>query len=167
VGTQWIEGSAGDAIAADDTFFPIVVATFFGAVSEPAIERYFGWLHRMQQRAVSESVPLVNVTDAGPAGVPSARVRRLIAEQTLAWGAANDKANVLVTSWVVVDNAAIRSVLRVLEWLHGSLKNNYVRTGEIALAGAISDLEAAGMPAPEGLDPARWERPSRLAQKLG
>jgi hypothetical protein len=168
VGLEWIEGKDGDAIAADDTYFPVLVSTFFGPTTEVAIETYFAWLHRMQARAAAEGLPVIaSVTDSGPAGVPSARVRRIIAELSKVFGDENQKVGLKVKAWVVVESTAIRSVLRVLEWLHGNMDAAHVASCETALEGALADLRAARVATPEGLVPSRWQRPSRLAKKLG
>ncbi len=157
---RWIKGDGGDVIVVDDTYVPVLVATWFDAASEGAVRGYFAWLHEMLGRAVKEKVPLVNVTDSTQAGMPSATARRLIAELTKAWEAAGANPS-RVTSFVVVDKPIIRGVLQVLAWLHGDLKNTQVATCEQALTGALEVLARAGCKAPQGLVPRSWKRPER------
>lgn len=159
--TRWIQGSSGDSIALDDAYFPIIVATWFGAATESAVRAYFSWLHEMLARAASEKVPLVNVTDAGPAANPSASVRRLVAELTLGWGKVNGS-QYPITSYVIIENPLIRGALTAIGWMHGDMKSNNVATCAQALDLAIADLTRAGHRAPPGLDPRRWRRPVRL-----
>lgn len=163
----WLEGSSGDAIATDDTYFPILVATFVGAPTEETIRPYFAWLDRMLARAARERVPLVNVTDSGLSGVPSAQARRLIADLTKAWEQSGAGPRVPVTSYVVVENTAIRGALRVLGWLHGDLRAVNVATAKEALDHALEDLARAKVAAPPGLNPSRWQRPARPKRNVG
>jgi hypothetical protein len=162
VSTRWINGDSDDVIVVDDTYFPVLVATWFGAPSEGAVRVYFGWLEEMLEQALRDNVPLVNVTDSTAAGVPDARVRRVIAELTKTWEAAGAGPS-RVTSCVVVDSAVIRGVLQVLAWLHGDLKTMQVSTCEKALTEAIEVLRRAGCTPPTGLVPKAWTRPPRSA----
>jgi hypothetical protein len=160
----WLEGSAGDGVMVDDTYFPVVVSTWFGAATEPAVRAYFAWLHRVLGRAQAGRVPaLVNITDAGPAGNPSPDVRRLIAELTVGWEKAGAD-QLHVTSYVVVESAVIRGVLTALGWLHGDMKAENLASCSQAIERALADLAAAGVSPPVGLDPARWRRPGRGAR---
>ena len=156
-----IEGTDDDVIVMDDTYFPVVVATWFGAPSEKAVRIYFEWAREMVARATREGARIVNITDAGPAKTPDAAVRRLIADLTKALEAAggNDEA---MMSYVVVENAVIRGVMTALGWLHGNLKAHHVSTCAEALEAGIRELARARMPLPKGLEPAKWRRPERL-----
>ncbi len=160
---RWLDGSEGDAIALDDTFFPILVTTWVGPASVSSVDTYFVWLDAMLKRAMQEKTPLVNITDAGLAKNPNAEVRRIIAERTKAWGASGADTHP-VTSYVVIESAIIRGTLTVIGWLHGNMKSVNVATCAEALERGIQDLRAAGKPAPTGLIPARWKRPNRLTR---
>jgi hypothetical protein len=161
VGARRIKGDADDVIVVDDTYFPILMATWFDSPSEAAVRGYFAWLDEMLERAKKTRVPLVNVTDSTLAGIPTATVRRVIAELTKAWQAAGADAS-RVTSFVVVDKAVIRGVLQVLAWLHGDLSSKQVATCEEALTGALDVLARAGCKTPQGLSPKAWQRPAKL-----
>jgi hypothetical protein len=157
---RWIDGDAGDVIVANDTYFPIIVATWFGSPSERAVRGYFAWLDEMLARALRERVPIVNVTDSGLADVPTADVRRLVAELAKQWeraGATKDR----VTSCVVVDNALIRGVLRALSWLHGDMKSQQFATCEAALAAALDILARAAQKPSKRLVPSARKRPEK------
>jgi hypothetical protein len=157
---QWARGSEGDSIANDDTFFPILISTWFGSPTETLVRSYYRWLHEQLDRSKRERLPLIIVTDSGPAGVPSAEVRRLIADLTLEW----DKAGATearVGSYVVIENALMRGVITTLNWLHGNLQSENVATCERALTLALNDLSRRRVPAPTGLVPAKYRRPER------
>jgi hypothetical protein len=153
-------GDKDDVVVADDTHFPVIVATWHGAPSERSVRAYFAWLGPQLLRSKREGCPLVNVSDSGKAGVPDADVRRLIADLTKQWEAAgaDDRR---VTSIVVVENAVLRGVVSAIAWLHGSLKTSQYATCEEALDAALAVLLRAGRPAPPRLSPSRWRRPGR------
>lgn len=157
---QWGRGSEGDSIANDDTFFPILISTWFGSPTETLVRSYYRWLHEQLARSKRESLPLIIVTDSGPAGVPSAEVRRLIADLTIEWDKAGAK-EVRAGSYVVIENALMRGVITTLNWLHGDLQNENVATCERALALALNNLSGRRVPAPPGLVPAKYRRPDR------
>lgn len=157
---RWADGNEGDMIAMDDTYFPVIVATWVGAPTERAVRVYFQWLHEMLARALREHTPLVNITDAGPAKTPSPDVRRLIADLTKSVEeAGGDKQT--VTAYVVIENAVIRGVLIALGWLHGNMQVTHVASPTEALEAGLKDLARARKPAPQGLQPAKWRRPDR------
>jgi hypothetical protein len=159
--TRWIEGSGGDAIAMDDSHFPIIVATWFGSATEPAVRAYFAWLHALVARSASEKVPVINVTDAGPAANPSADVRRLIAELSLDLERKGGLEAFVYPAYVVIENALIRGALTAIGWMHGNMRVKNVGTCAQALDLALADLARGGHRAPPGLDPRRWRRPAR------
>ncbi len=162
---RWADGTDGDVIAMDDTYFPVIVATWVGAPTERSVRAYFKWLDEMLARARRDVTPLVNVTDAGPAKTPGPDVRRLISELTKQWeGTGADKH--AVTAYVVVDNALIRGVLTALGWLHGDLHATHVASCTEALEAALRDLARARKPAPPGLLPAKWRRPERFRRAM-
>ena len=159
MGSRLIEGGSQDVVFADDTYFPIIIATWIGPASERAVRGYFAWLDEMLARAVRESTPVVNLTDSGLAGLPSADVRRLIAELTAEWGRRGADAHA-ITAFVVVDSAVMRATLSALAWLHGGLKTTHFATCEAALDAAIEVLAEAGRKPPAGLVPSKWRRPT-------
>jgi hypothetical protein len=159
---RWIEGEADDTIVVDDTHFPVIIATWMGSPTPSAVRGYFAWLDDMLARAKRERTILVNVTDSTLAGMPSADVRRLVADLTKAWG--RQGADGLVSAHVVVDNALIRGVLRALAWLHGDMRTIQHATCEQALEASIDTLRASGLVPPASLVPSAWRRPSRVAR---
>lgn len=161
---QWLRGSGGEAIANDDTSFPILISTWFGTPTEALVRDYYRWLHEQLARAKREQQPLVIVTDSGPAGVPSADVRRLIAELTQVWDKAGAK-EVRVGSYVIIENALMRGVINTLNWLHGDLQNESVPTAERALTLALNDLSKhRGAHIPSSLVPSRYQRPVKAGR---
>ncbi len=157
---RWADGTDGDMIAMDDTYFPVIVATWVGAPTERSVRVYFQWLQEVFARAKRDGTVLVNITDAGPAKTPSPDVRRLIAELTkeLEDAGADKQA---VAAYVVIENAVIRGVLTALGWLHGNMQVTHVASCTEALEAGIAVLARNRKRAPQGLDPARWQRPSR------
>lgn len=154
-----IRGSGGDTIVFDDTYFPVVVSTWFGRASDPAVRAFYEHLGRSVRRAIAEATILVNIVDSGPAEVPTADVRRLISELTTAWeneGAGPDT----VCAIVVVESAPIRGVLNVLGWLHpGGMRTVHVASLDRAVSGGLDALRAKGRPLPAGLELGTLTRP--------
>jgi hypothetical protein len=160
VGARWIEGEKDDVIVVDDSHFPVIVSTWIDAPTEQAVRGYFAWLDEMLARAVRDDTPIVNVSDAGQAELPTAEVRRLVADLTGEWerrGADSGR----VTSLVVIESAVMRGVLNALAWMHGNFKTRQFSTCEEALAAALHVLERARCPAPPLLVPSQWRRPRR------
>jgi hypothetical protein len=163
--TRWIQGGNDNVIVVDDTYFPVVVATWIGPPTEGAVRGYFAWLDALLVRATRESAPIINITDAGLAGVPSGDIRRLIAELTHDWGRRGADTHP-ISAYVVVDNAVVRGVLSALSWLHGDLKTTHFATCEAALAAALVELARVRFTAPTGLVPSRWRRPAWAGRGL-
>lgn len=157
---RWADGTDSDMIAMDDTYFPVIVATWVGAPTEKSVRAYFQWLHEMLARAKRDSTLFINITDASLAKTPAPDVRRLIAELTTTLENAGADKNA-VSAYVVVDNPLIRGVLTALGWLHGSMNVTHVATCKEALDLGLRQLGRARKPAPHGLDPAKWRRPER------
>jgi len=155
-----LHGTDGDAIVVDETHFPVVIATWYGAASPASVRAYYDWLGRMLERAVAARRTLVNIVDSAPAGVPSAEVRRLISELTLVWEkqGANDTT---VRAFVVIESAAIRGVINVLNWLHGGMKSVNVASLDDAVQSGLGALADAGEPVPPGFAVGRVARPPR------
>lgn len=155
-----IRGSSRDAIVFDDTYFPVVVSTWFGRASEPAVRAFYEHLGRSVRRAIAEGTILVNIVDSGPAEVPTADVRRLVSELTTAWekeGAGPDT----VRAIVVVESAPIRGVLNVLGWLHpGGMRTEHLARLDRAVAAGLEALRAKGRPLPDGLEAGTLTRPA-------
>ena len=156
-----IRGSGNDAIVFDDTYFPVVVSTWFGRASEPAVRGYYDHLGRGVRRAIADATILVTIVDSGPAEVPTADVRRLISELTTAWE--NEGANPqTVRAIVVIESAPIRGVLNVLGWLHpGGMRTEHVASLERAIAAGLEALSAAKRPLTAALEVGTLERPPR------
>lgn len=155
-----LHGSEGDAIVVDETYFPVVISTWYGAASPQAVRAYYEWLGRMLANAMASQRLLVNVVDSAHAGVPSAEVRRLISELTLEWEQRGADAST-VRAFVVIESAAIRGVLNVLAWLHGGMKSVNVASLDAAVEGSLAALSAVGQPAPPGFVVGRVTRPAR------
>lgn len=154
-----IRGSGRDAIVFDDTFFPVVVSTWFGRASEPAVRAFYAHLGDAVRRAIADGTILVNIVDSGPAEVPTADVRRLISELTTAWeneGAGPETVRALV----VIESAAMRGVLNVLGWLHpGGMRSEHVASLDRAVLAGLEALRAKGRPLPSGLEVGTLTRP--------
>ena len=155
-----LRGSNGDSIVFDETWFPVVIATWYGKASEESVRAYYERLGAALARAQAEGLVLVNVVDSAKAEVPSAEIRRLITELTVVWEKQGADPTT-VRAFVVIESAAIRGVIHVLNWLHGGMRSVNVASLEQAVAASIEALRAAGQPVPAGLAPAKVQRPAR------
>lgn len=157
--TRVIQGTSDDVIIVQEECFPVVCTTWIKAPSARVIEEYFRWINEAAARAHREGIKLVNITDGGLAGVPSADVRRLIAERTKELE--NARHGGALHSITVVESAVIRGVLNALSWLHGDLKTEVVSSRHDAIERSTAWLRAAGQVAPPDMARALSTRPSR------
>lgn len=157
--TRVIQGTADDVIIVQEECFPVVCTTWIKSPSARVIEEYFRWINESAARAHREGITLVNITDAGLTGVPSADVRRLIAERTQELE--TSKHGGAIHSITVVESAVIRGVLSALSWLHGDLKTEVVSSRKEALDRSSTWLRVGGHIAPPDMLRLLSTRPSR------
>ncbi len=153
-----IRGEAGDLIRLDASFFPVVVTTWYGATTERAIREYYRWVRQMGARAKAERTQMVNITDAGLGGVPTAPVRRLISDLTKELD--QDGFRAFMHSITVIDNVLVRGALTAIAWVHGDLNTPTVATRIEALERAAAILKPFGVEVP-GLVRGLSERPKK------
>ena len=62
----------------DARYFPVVLITWFGVISEPGIQIYSEWVDRMASRASEESTRMFLIEDISDCERPTPEVRRLL-----------------------------------------------------------------------------------------
>ena len=150
---------SGDcAFVADARHFPVLVITWWGAADEALIRRYFEWSDAMLARAAAEDTKLAFISDNRASKRPPAHVRALTAELTDQTG--DELSNRSVTTIIVLDSALVRGALTAIQWL-SARPWDLTMCGDIetALSKALQLLEAADVPPPPRLDPARYTTP--------
>lgn len=160
MGVTVIRGAGGDSIVVQDQWFPVVCSTWRASPSLVVIEQYFDWLNRVLDRAQREGLAVVNITDAGLAGLPDADVRRMIAERTKEVDFA--RAPKGFRAITVVESSVIRGVMNALAWMHGDMqmKNTTVASRKDAIDQAQSWLRSIGITPPLELAQGLLERPN-------
>ncbi len=159
MGNAILQGDSGDAIVVQVQCFPVVCSTWFSGSSTRAIEQYFRWVHEQIERAAREHAPLVNVTDAGAAGLPDADARRLIAERTKELDTARVTRG--FHSVTIVESALIRGALNALAWLHGDMRTDIVGSRREAVERAATWLRSVGVSAPADAHRVLDSRPAK------
>jgi len=151
------------AFFADARYFPVLWVTWWGEANELLIRRYFEWNNAMLLRASAEGSKFANITDARCASLPSATVRRLVANLTDESPPAGNLLN--VGTYLIHDNAFVRGAVTAVQWLsQRDLKIVAVSDLRSGIARAVASLAKSGISAPQGLDAERCSAPTMPAE---
>jgi hypothetical protein len=154
---QHIISEHGNAVVVCDDHFPVVIATWFGKPDVETINFYFEWQARRLARARDEETKVVTIIDVLDTERPPASVRKTLADQSEAILGEFDE--LIVHSWVVVDNVLVRGALTAISWITPMRISTSRRTRE-ALEEGCRALLSAGIGLPSSLDPASYQRPT-------
>ena len=152
-----LKGPEG-SITLDGRYHPVAIATWDGQADEASIRKFFEWNAEVVRMA-ADAGGYILITDATTAKRPPPNSRRLIAELT---NAIDESANQLsLANYVVLTNPLVRGALTAIQWISAQPGDiTYVDTCDEAIKRSIETLKAAGMPVPEGLNPAAYQRPA-------
>jgi hypothetical protein len=156
--TVLVDGECSEVV--DNTYWPILIATWFGRPSEALVEKYFGEHDRHVQRARNANEKIIVITDTFATERPNPVARKRIVELTEAQGDAARA--VTLRSYIVIENPVIRGVVTALGWVYPKFADSE-NVGSLAqaLELGVEALRSLGIPAPVGLVPARHTRPAR------
>ena len=79
---QQFETSGDAAVVVDDTYFPIVIATWFGPPNERLINYYVEWQTKQLRRAATDATRVATVIDALDGVRPPATIRKVLTEHS-------------------------------------------------------------------------------------
>ena len=144
----------------DARYFPVVLITWFGVISEPGIQIYSEWVDRMASRASEESTRMFLIEDISDCERPTPEVRRLLG-RTLTQ-LAKRHGTLYLGGSMIIPSAFMRAAFTIVKVLAGNLLDyKPVKCVEDAMERAFSMLDEAGIERPEDLDPATYRRPDR------
>jgi hypothetical protein len=139
--------------------WPIVFASWFGAATEPLVDRYFVEHAKVLARARAEKTRFVLITDTFAAQRPSPVARKKIAD--LFGKQPGDIATLTLRSFVVIESPLIRGVVTALNWITpGMEQSTNVDSIERAIERALAELDHANVKRPAGFSAAGYRRPT-------
>jgi hypothetical protein len=161
---DWIFDNEG-ALAVDHRSHPVFITTWHGAATVKLVDRYFRWSDAMVAAAIAAEQRLIQVTDLSQARCPRGIVQKRMFEH-----ARHDLAGeVTLASFVVLDDPRLRGLITAVGWATRGTR----RAPEIVIVDSMAEaieqslvrLRSERIPAPPGLDPARYRAP-RIGSSL-
>lgn len=149
----------------DDRYFPVVVATWVGEVTDQGVDAYFRWVDRVLRRAAAEGVAVVPITDLRQArGQVATALRHRFVEEA-------DRREAMTREYVdqvmvVAQGAHVLGLVAfILRRMRRGVRLSSCGDLRSALQRALQRLDLAGVTRPSWLDPASYERsvPSQAA----
>jgi len=143
----------------DDRYAPVIITLFKGRADLDTAR----WTTEVQRQATLDAMAnghkIVNISDATHAERPPPQVRRYWADTLKKAG---PKAlDGTLSSYVVIANPLMRGVMTAIGWLAEEVRMvRSVPTLSEAIRRGLEDLDAAGVPRPEGLSPETYVPPS-------
>jgi hypothetical protein len=157
----WIHGEE-TSLAVDDTYFPVVFATWKGSADPTVVEAAADFLDAQLGRAAAEGVRLVCIHDALGAKRPRADMRETWEGLTQRLSGRAEEIGTL--SIVIVDNTLVRSVMTAVVFFANARKRTRVTdTRAKAIDMALQRLDAQGDVRPKGLHPDSYRPPNFTA----
>lgn len=154
------------AISLDETYFPVLIATWSGRANETTVRAFYDWSARVMRRARQEGARVVQISDAGQAERPDPVVRKLLAQ--LADAQSEEHEGVTIATIVVLESAVLRGAMTAIGWLtRRSLDVVSVADMPTAIRRARELLTKAGQIPPSHLDPGAYRRPSARPASAG
>lgn len=146
------------AFVADSRYFPLLVVTWFGTMTEAIMPRYFAWQVPILHQVIAEKTKFAFVVDCTRCARPSPQVRKRVVELSNA-GPREADAYALPT-FTAIESALVRGAITTMQWVVSvDWRIVTVPTARQGLHKAIAALAAAGVPAPVGLDADAWVPP--------
>ena len=162
MGQQAKLSETGSAVVVDDSHYPYLIATWFGAPAVDTIEFYFAWQAERLARARDEGIKVATIIDGIEASRPSPSIRKTLAE--LSKSILDEFDPYIVHSWVILQNPLIRGVITAITWMT-PMRTSTAPTPVLALQAGARALLQENIPIPAGFDPSSYTRPDRPTGK--
>ena len=152
--------SSGNAsVIIDDRYLPVLISVWIGQADMENARWYNAENRRVMQELVDRGQPYVMISDAAAAERPTPAVRKYFAE--LADDNVEGSEVLSLANYVVITSAVMRGALTAIGWIsERAARINSVGSLQEAIERALMDLDAAGVPRPDGLDPVSYRPPS-------
>lgn len=142
----------------DDRYLPLVISVWRGQANMETAQWHGGQHTEVVQELVGRGQKFVLINDASDAERPPPAVRKYFAEYAEA-GSDEEEALGLATI-VVLSSPVMRGALTAVGWVsERAARIDTAATMRAALERGLKALDAAGVPRPEGLDPANYTPP--------
>lgn len=149
-------GQGGASIVVDNTLFPFLIATWYGAPDDELIRFYFEWQTKGLARARAAGIKVVTIIDGIDAARPPSTIRKTIADCSTTILEEFDPC--IVHSWVVVHSPLLRGVITAIMWMV-PMRLSTAPTCSMALEDAARALVDAGILLPPNFNAASYVRP--------
>ena len=145
------------AFVGDARFFPLVIVTWFGEMTEPVARRYFAWQEPILERIIAEKTKFAFVADTTRCARPSPTMRKLVVE--LSNAGPNVGAYALPT-YTAIESALVRGAITAMQWVvNVDWRIVPVPSARQGIQKAIAALAAEGVKVPPGIDAATYRAP--------
>jgi hypothetical protein len=161
---EWIRYPDG-AVALDSRMHPVMISSWYGEATVEAVDEFYRWSDRSAAAAMADEQRLIRIADLTHARPPSGAVRRRAFDHNR-----NDlSGEVSIVRFIVIDNPILRSIIHTMRWMGGGR-----RSAELVIVDKLSTaieltlerLRSERIPAPEGLDPIRYEPPRFMSSLI-
>lgn len=158
---EWIRDQ-DCAVALDGRMHPVMISSWYGVATVKVVDEFYRWSDRTSAAAMAAEQRLIRIADLSHARPPAGVVRKRAFEHNR-----NDLAGeITLVMFVVLDDPIFRSIVHTLRltaggrWMPEIVVVDKLAT---AIELTLERLHAERIPAPEGLDPLRYEPPRLVA----
>jgi hypothetical protein len=149
------------AFVGDARYFPLVIVTWFGEMTEPLARRYFEWQDPILERVIAEKTKFAFVADTTRCARPSPKMRKLVVELS---NAGPSVAAYALPTYTAIESALVRGAITAMQWVVNiDWRIVPVPTARQGLQKAIAALLAEGVKVPRGIDPDTYRAPEMPA----
>ena len=150
-----VRESGGARVIVDDRHIPVVIYLWSGATTVELASWHMAENERICAELVARKQKFVLVSDASASDRPSPAVRKVFAEAVER--TPDSHGEFTLGNIVVISSPLMRGAMTALSWVTTKMaKMDTVATMQEGLERALGELDAAGVPRPEGLDPANY-----------
>ncbi|MBZ0116315.1 MAG: hypothetical protein K8H88_04955 [Sandaracinaceae bacterium] len=163
--TQWVTQDRQGAADLDIRYDPVIITTWWGVADRAVVDGVFDAMEEVMRKAQRERRRLVYLSNVAQPGMPTAVVRKHMAERSKRIEDAYP--DISVGSLVVMESDISRAALKAIQWLMnkgdsmivvGTLAEAFKRAGDL--------MEAAGQRRPRLPNPSEY-RPTSPLSKTG
>jgi hypothetical protein len=146
----------GCSTVIDQSFDPVIIVSFHGVITKKLLLEFVAW-YREYLASLRPGNKFVMIND--PRGVPShsPTLRKIATEEMKKLAAVRHLHS--LQNILIIDNALLRGAITALGWIANNDVGHPVKDMQDAIATALEALTEAGLPLPDGLDPASYRAP--------
>lgn len=115
----------------DGRFFPLLITGWFGDLTHELVVHFFEARSEFTSHAKQAGLKVIQITESSRMGVPTAAVRKSIADHTLQ---ADANSGVMIEYVVVIPSSIMRGVVTAVNWISGDKGTPMVNVGSLDAA---------------------------------